>query len=53
MAQDIITHGGTLATLMKAGDWRSGAFKTYLKDSQLKDTAVSQLIISVSDPDEE
>ena len=53
MAQDIIEHGGTLATLLKAGDWRSGAFKSYLKDTQLKDVAVSQLVICVSDSDED
>ena len=53
MAQDLMGHGGTLATLMQAGGWKSSAFQAYLRTSQLQDAAVSSLVINVSDSDEE
>ena len=49
MAQDIVSAGGSLAVLLKAGDWHSKAFLTYLRESQPEDEAVAQLVINVSD----
>jgi hypothetical protein len=53
MAQDIVSHGGSLAILLRAGDWTSKAFMTYLRDSQIQDEAVSQLVINASDSEPE
>ena len=53
MAQDIVSNGGTLAVLLNAGGWNSKAVFTYLRQSQVDDSAVSQLIINVSDSEEE
>ena len=53
MAQNVLDNGGTLATLLKAGDWNSKAFQVYLRDTQLQDTAVSNLVISISDSEDE
>ena len=49
MASDIIDAGGSLAVLLKAGDWRSAAFLQYLRDHQIEETAASQLLIAHSD----
>ena len=49
MAQDILDVGGSLAVLMRAGDWRSSAFLTYLRDSQPQEKAVSQMVFELSD----
>ena len=49
MAQDIVDSGGTLATLLRAGDWKSSAFVQYLRDAQVEDCAVAGLIINHSD----
>ena len=53
MAQDIVSHGGTLATLLRAGAWNSKAFLAYLRESQTQDEAVSQLVINLSDSEPE
>ena len=53
MAQDIVSHGGSLAELLRAGGWHSKAFLTYLKETQPADVAVSQMVIDVSDSDDE
>ena len=53
MAQDIVSAGGSLALLLKAGDWHSKAFFTYLRQSQPEDEAVAQMVINVSDSEEE
>ena len=42
MAQDIVSAGGSLAVLLKAGDWHSKAFFKYLRESQPQDEAVAQ-----------
>ena len=49
MAQDIIKGGGNLATLMRAGQWSSGAYKVYLQNHALDEDAVASLIIHHSD----
>jgi hypothetical protein len=49
MAQDIIKGGGNLATLMRAGQWSSGAYKVYLQNHALDEDAVTSLIINHSD----
>ena len=53
MAQDILDNGGTLATLLRAGGCTSSAFQLYLRTEQIQDTAVGQLLLEVSDSDEE
>ena len=47
MAQYIVSHGGSLAELLRAGGWH------YLKEAPLADVAVSQMVIDVSDSDDE
>ena len=49
MAQDIIKAGGSLATLLRAGQWRSGAFRVYLQEQALDEEAVARLVIDHSD----
>ena len=49
MAQDIIKAGGSLATLLRAGQWRSGAFRAYLQDNVLDEDAISKLVIEHSE----
>ena len=53
MAQDIVSAAGSLAMLLKAGGWHSKAFLTYLRDSQIRDEAIAQLVINVSDSEDE
>ena len=53
MAQDIIDAGGSLAVLLRAGDWRSTAFLTYLRESQPQEAAVAQVVINLSDSESE
>ena len=53
MAQDILDAGGSLAVLMRAGDWRSSAFLAYLRESQPQETAVSQMVFNMSDSEVE
>ena len=49
MAQDIVTSGGSLATLLRAGQWRSRSFMVYLQEQTLNEQAVAQLIIDHSE----
>ena len=53
MAQDIIDAGGSLAVLLRAGEWRSSAFLKYLRESQPEEAAVSQVVINLSDSEVE
>ena len=53
MAQDIIDGGGSLATLLRAGEWRSSAFLKYLRDCQPEEAAVAQVVINLSDSEDE
>ena len=53
MAQDIVSSGGSLAVLLNAGGWNSKTVFTYLRQSQVEDSAVAQLIINVSDSEAE
>ena len=49
MARDIIDAGGSLATLLRAGDWRNASFITYLRESQIEERTAADLIIEHSD----
>ena len=51
MARDIVDGGGSLATLLRAGEWRSAAFVAYLKEHHAEDNAISQLVVDHSDSD--
>jgi hypothetical protein len=53
MAQEIIDHGGSLAVLLRAGDWCSSAFLSYLRHHQHEDAAAAQTIITMSDSEAE
>ena len=52
LAQDIVSAGGTLTVLLRAGGWQSKAFLTYLRQSQPEDEAVSQAVINLSDSED-
>ena len=49
MARDIILAGGSLATLLLAGQWSSGAYRAYLQSQAIDEHAISKLIIEHSD----
>jgi len=53
MAQDIVDAGGSLAILLRAGEWRSAAFLRYLRESQPQEAAVAQAVINLSDSEGE
>ena len=53
MAQDILDYGGSLASLLKAGDWSSSAYLKYLRSSQPQDAAVAQAVIMLTDSEDE
>ena len=53
MAQDIVDSGGSLAALLRAGDWHSRAFLLYLRDAQVQDKAVANFIVNVSDSEDD
>ena len=53
MAQDIVSAGGSLAVLLKAGEWHSKAFLKYLREAQPQDEAVAQVVINLSDSEVE
>ena len=53
MAQDIVDNGGSLAVLLRAGDWHSRAFFLYLRDSQVQDSAVANIVVNASDSEDE
>ena len=53
MAQDILSLGGSLAVLLRAGDWSSSAYLRYVKVSQPEDAAIAQAVIHVSDSEAE
>ena len=52
MAQDLVNAGGSLATLLRAGQWKSSAFRVYLSEQSVDELAVSKLIIDHSDDEE-
>ena len=49
MARDIVDSGGSLATLLRAGDWTSSAFVQYLRDNQVEELAALSLLVDHSD----
>ena len=53
MAQDIIDNGGSLAVLLRAGEWNSSAFLKYLRQSQPQEAAVAQAVIHLSDSEDD
>ena len=53
MAQDVVNSGGTLATLLKAGDWHSKAFFKYLRESHVQGHAIAELVVMASDSEDE
>ena len=53
MAQDIVDAGGSLSVLLRAGEWNSGAFLKYLRESQPQEAAIAQAVINLSDSEED
>ena len=51
MARDIVDAGGSLATLLRAGDGRSASYIRYLREHQIEECAATQLLIDHSDFD--
>ena len=49
MARDILDAGGSLAALLKAGDWKSAAYVVYLRENQAEESAISRLVVDHSD----
>lgn len=49
MARDIIAAGGSLATLLMAGQWSSSAYRAYLQTSSIDEDAIANLVIDASD----
>lgn len=45
MARDIVDAGGSLSTLMLAGDWKSGDVARYLRDNKIEERAGADLLI--------
>ena len=52
MARDIVKCGGSLATLLRAGQWRSRSFMVYLQEHTLDELAVARLMIDHSDDED-
>ena len=50
--QKILDKGGDLGTIMRAGSWRSGAFKTYLDMVGLQRRVVASTFRALVDLDE-
>ena len=53
MAQDILDYGGSLASLLRAGDWSSSAYLKYLRSSQPQDAAVAHAVLMLTDSEDE
>ncbi len=49
---DIVKCGGSLATLLRAGQWRSQSFMVYLQEHTLDEFAVARLMIDHSDDED-
>ena len=45
MARDIVLAGGSLATLLLAGQWSSGAYRAYLQSQAIDEHAIAKLVI--------
>ena len=52
-AQELIAKGGDLATLLRAGSWKSGAFRAYLDLVGVESAVVAASIQSLCDLDED
>ena len=52
-AQTLVPKGGDLATLLKAGSWKSGAFPAYLDLVGVENAVVTASIQSLFDLDED
>ena len=52
-ARDMQARGATLSEILRAGDWRSAAFLSYLDRAQLEEDAVleAHMCYSLSDSD--
>ena len=51
MAQDLVTWGASLGTILRQGGWRSLAFLKYLSISSVKEQELTDLVINMSDSD--
>ena len=53
MAQDVLDAGGSLAVLLRAGNWTSSVYKTYLRLHQPEEVAVTEATIALSDSEDD
>ena len=53
MAQDLVDGKGSLADVLRAGGWSSSAYLKYLRSAQLDDKAVAQMVIELSESEED
>ena len=51
-AKDTVTNGDSLATILKAGGWRSAAFQAYIDLSELETSAVLEAQWALSEDEE-
>ena len=51
-AQTLVQNGGDLATLLRAGSWNSGAFKSYLDMVGLESRVVAATMNALVDMDD-
>ena len=49
MARDIVDAGGSLSTLLHEGDWKSAAVVQYLRENQVEERAVADMLIDHSE----
>ena len=52
-AQDMASKGKSLALLLRAGDWRSSAFATYLDLPDIQSRAVLETALNAEGSDED
>ena len=50
-AMEILKSGGSLATVLKAGQWRSHAFMQYLNESEIDTLTLFQVVDDKEEPD--
>ena len=53
MAQDIVDQGGSLAELLRAGEWHSKAFLKYLRECQAQGNVIAHMVVNLSDSETE
>ena len=50
-AQELLSKGGDLAVLLKAGGWRSSAFRAYMDEMDIQNTVATANLQTLLDID--